>query len=194
MIDTHSPYIDELKSRIAESVMHPLNSIRDFASLSDEIMRRTNETLSEATLKRLWGYVDGYDTIRESSLDILCRALGYADWHTFVADYCGKDSERTSYQVLTETVAADSIATGDRIAIEWSPNRRLVLRHDGKGSFEVVESQNSKVVAGDRFRCGFFTVGQPLYLEDFVHDGMPPVLFVVGKKGGLTKVARMKRG
>lgn len=190
MIDTHSPYIDELKSRIAESVMHSLNSTRDFVYLSDEIRRRTNETLSEATLKRLWGYVEGYDTIRESSLDILCRALGYADWHTFVADYCGKDSERTSYQVLTTTVSADSVATGDRIAIEWSPNRRLVLRHDGEGSFEVVESRNSKVVVGDRFRCGFFTVGQPLYLENFIHANLSPSIFVVGKKGGLTKVER----
>ena len=32
------------------------------------------------TLKRLWGYIDGADETRSSTLDIISRTLGFRDW------------------------------------------------------------------------------------------------------------------
>ena len=55
-----------------------------------------------------------------------------------------------------------------------------------------MESENSKLKPGDTFHCSCFIVGEPLYLDDFVRDGNPPTLFVVGNKGGLTE-ARLVR-
>ena len=42
----------------------------------------------------------------------------------------------------------------------------------------------------NNFAC--FIIGEPLYLDNFVRDNNPPTLFVVGNKGGLTEVRRVR--
>lgn len=76
------------------------------------------------------------------------------------------------------------------VRIAWSPDRRVLLRHLGEGAFQVVESENSKLKPGDSFHCSCFIIGEPLYLDNFVHGNNAPTLFVVGNKGGLTEVRR----
>ena len=172
--------------------MHPLKTTKDFEALHWQMQERVRETLSISTLKRLWGYVDGYSTTREDTLDLLSRFVGYPDWHTFVSDYCNVESEQTSHRIVSSTLSVDELKVSEYVAIEWNPNRRLVLSHKGKGVFEVMYAQNSKITQGDTFHCDRFILNQPLYIDNLVHNGMPPVMFVVGKKGGLTKVERVE--
>lgn len=188
---TESPYIEELKAVISKSVMRSMEGPKDFKYLYDTIRERTNETIGENTLKRLWGYVEGYETIRESTLDALCRFVGYPDWNTFVADYCGEKDFQSSHRVVQATLTVDAMKEGDLLAIEWNPNRRLTLKHVGNGVFDVTDAHNSKIVAGDRFHCERFIIGEPLYIDNLVHNDDEPALFVVGKQGGLTKIERI---
>lgn len=181
-------YIERLKAAIEQSVMRPIRTSKDFEYLYDEIHNRINKTVGVSTLKRLWGYIDGYQSVRESTLDELCRFMGFPDWHTFVADHCNVESEQTSHRVVSATLPVEDIGVSERVLIEWNPDRQLLLNHHGGGDFTVVEAKNSKVVAGDSFRCERFVIGQPLYMGNFVHGNEPPALFVVGKQGGLTKV------
>jgi len=190
-MEIKSPHIEKLKTVISESVMRPMDSPKDFEHLYNTIRERTSETIGLNTLRRLWGYVDGYPTVRESTLDVLSRFVGYPDWHTFVADYCGVEGSESSHRIVTSTLSVEELAADDMVAIEWNPNRRLVLKHAGNGVFEVKEACNSKITAGDRFHCDRFMMGQPLYIDNLVHDGTPPTLFVVGKQGGLTKIERL---
>ncbi len=190
-MDTESPHIEKLKALISESVMRPMESPKDFDCLYNTIRERTNETIGLNTLRRLWGYVEGYPTVRESTLDVLSRFVGYPDWHTFVADYCGVAGTESSCRIVSATLNTEDLAMGDAVAIEWNPNRRLELRHEGMGVFEVTKALNSKIVAGDHFHCERFMIGQPLYIDNLVHDDLPPSLFVVGKQGGLTKIERL---
>ena len=89
-----SPEISELKQQIEESVGRKMKTSNDFIFLSGTIWERTHENLSSSTLKRLWGYVDGPDTTRDSTLDILSRFLGFNDWpdrrctFRYLGDYC----------------------------------------------------------------------------------------------------------
>lgn len=62
-----------LRQKVEESANHRLKTSTDFTFLSGEIQGRLGQTLSVATLKRLWGYVDGYESARETTLDILAR-------------------------------------------------------------------------------------------------------------------------
>lgn len=190
-MEIQSPYIEELKSILSKSVMRQMDGPKDFKYLYNAIKERTNETVGENTLRRLWGYIDGYETIRESTLDVLCRFAGFPDWHTFVADYCGRQDFQTLHSVVTMTLAIDQLAPGDRVAIEWNPNRRLVLKHLGDGVFDVIEAFNSKIMAGDRFHCDRFIIGEPLYIDNLIQSEKEPALFVVGKQGGLTKIERL---
>lgn len=190
-MDIKSPHIVKLKAVIAESVMRSMDSPKDFEYLYNTIRERTNETIGLNTLRRMWGYVEGYPTVRESTLDVLCRFVGYPDWHTFVADYCGVEGSESSYRIVSATLNVEELAEGDVVAIAWNPNRRLVLIHKCNGVFEVTEARNSKIVVGDRFHCDRFMIGQPLYIDNLVHENTPPSLFVVGKQGGLTKIERI---
>lgn len=190
-MDIKSPHIEKLKAVIAESVMRPMDSPKDFEYLYNSIRERTNETIGLNTLRRMWGYVEGYPTVRESTLDVLSRFVGYPDWHTFVADYCGVEGSESSYRIVSATLSVEEIDIGGMVAIEWNPNRRILLKHEGKGVFEVTEVRNSKIKKGDRFHCERFMIGQPLYIDNLVHEDLTPTLFVVGKQGGLTKIERL---
>lgn len=190
-MESRSSYIEQLKTLVAKSAMCDMTKAGDFTSLYYQILHRTDHTVSLSTLKRLYGYIDGYDRVRESTLNVLSRFVGYADWHTFIADYCNVEDNQTSNLVLASSLSVTQLVEGDKVAVEWNPNRRLVLHYLGGDLFEVIEAQNSKIVCGDRFRCGSFIIGHPLYVSDYLHANNPPTPFVAGKKGGLTKIEKL---
>ena len=183
-------YFDSLRDAIEQSAMRKIEHASDFDFLHEEIRRRTGETIGTTTLKRLWGYIDSYRTTREPTLDVLSRFVGYPDWQTFVAECCGEEDRLTSHRVITSTINAADVAKGESVWIEWNPGRRVHLVGEGNGWFTVAEAENSKVKAGDRFHCDRFTIGQPLYVDSLCHEGQLVGLFVMGKRGGLTRAAR----
>lgn len=177
-----------LRTMVEDSVSRKMKSPADFQFLTGVIQERCRETLGVTTLKRIWGYVDGYDTTRYSTLSILSRCVGFRDWDDFLANH-NRNGE-SSKPVLGFSLHPSDIFEGEVVHIAWSPDRRVNLRHLGNGHFEVLQSENSKLKPGDTFRCTCFVIGEPLYLDDFVRAGSAPTLFVVGNKGGLTEVRR----
>ena len=163
---------------------------KDFDFLSERIFEEVHEKVSSTTLKRIWGYVEGYDTTRYSTLSILSRCVGFRDWDDFLANH--SRSGESSNLVLGRALFPGDIPADGFVRIAWSPDRRVLLRHLGTGAFEVLQSENSKLKPGDSFHCSCFIIGEPLYLDNFVHDHNAPTLFVVGNKGGLTE-ARVVR-
>ena len=183
-------HITLLRQLVGESADHRIETSNDFIFLSGEIRGRLNENLSVSTLKRLWGYVEGYTSVRTSTLNILARFVGFPDWETFVSDYCEVEGAQSSHRVLGETIWSKDLSISDLVEVRWNPNRRCVFCHLGDNRFEVVESENSKLKPGDTFRCDRFTFLEPLYLYNVVHSGVEQELFVAGNKGGLTKICR----
>lgn len=182
-----SPEISELKQQIEESVGRKMKTSNDFVFLSGAIWERIHENLSTSTLKRLWGYVDGPDNARDSTLDILSRFLGFKDWDGF-AEHIGQNSG--SDQVQSEHIKTDDLSVGDVVFVSWKPNRRCAFRYLGDYRFIVEQAENSKLKVGDTFRCGLFILGEPLYLSDLVQGDNPPVAFVVGNKDGLCELRK----
>ena len=177
-----------LRQMIEQSVARKMKTPADFQFLTGVIQERCKETLGVTTLKRLWGYVDGYDTTRYSTLSILARCVGFRDWD----DFCeNRDrSGESSNMIVGHAVNPADLAVGDCLAISWSPDRRVRIEHLGNGNFEVLRSENSKLKPGDTFHCYSLIIGEPLYLDNFVRGNNPPTLFVVGNKGGLTEVRK----
>ena len=178
----------QLREMVEESVSRKMKTPADFQFLTGVIQERCKETLGVTTLKRIWGYVEGYDTTRYSTLSVLARCVGYRDWDDFLSNH--DRAGESSNPVLGRVLHPDEIPQEGFVRIAWSPDRRVLLRHLGEGSFMVVESENSKLKPGDSFSCSCFILGEPLYLDNFVHGNNPPTLFVVGNKGGLTEVRR----
>lgn len=183
-------HITLLRQRVEELADHPIATSNDFIFLSGEIQGRLKETLSVSTLKRLWGYVDGYTTVRTSTLEILARFVGFPDWETFVSDYCEVESVQSSHRVVNKSLYANELAVNNQVEIRWNPNRRCLLTYQGNNKFLVSESENSKMKTGETFLCDRFTQNEPLYVQCICPDGTTE-LFVMGNKGGLTKVHKL---
>ena len=183
-----NPEIAELKQQIEESVGRKMKTSNDFTFFSGAIWERTHENLSASTLKRLWGYVDGPDKTRNSTLEILSKFLGFKDWDAFL-EHISKDNG--SDQVTNQHLKTEDLSVGDLISISWKPNRHCTFRYLGDYHFIVEQAENSKLKVGNTFRCGLFILGEPLYLNDLVQGDNQPVAFVVGNKDGLCELKKL---
>ena len=183
------PEIYELRLRIEASIKRKIETPADFDFLRGIIWERTHEQISTSTLKRLWGYVDGVDNARNSTLNVLSKALGYENWDAFILKLKLENMDNSDL-VMSESVSSGDLKIGDMLMIAWQPNRVCRLKYLGDNQFEVMESQNSKLKVGDTFRCGLFILGEPVYINDLRQNNGTgePKLFVIGNKSGLTKL------
>ena len=182
-----SPEIQELLKRIEERTGIKPKSPADFDRLSDIIWKQAHETISSSTLKRLWGYFKGVGAIRNSTLVILSKFLGFKGWDDFLAHL---NQDNGSDPVLSPLVKAEELNEGDRITVSWKPNRRCTFRYLGNQKFIVEAAENSKLKAGNNFSCSVFILGAPLYLTDLVQNDNASTTFVAGKKDGLCEIIR----
>ena len=183
-----SPEIAELKHRIETNLKRKMKTPTDFIFLSGAVFERTRETMSPTTLKRLWGYLEGADQTRNSTLEILSQFLGFSGWDQFVEEI---DKDNGSDKVLSPHIDAKELNTGDRVKVSWRPDRRCIFRYLGDQQFEVEAAENSKLKVGNTFYCSLFILGEPLYISRLVQGKNPPTDFVVGNKDGLCELDRI---
>ena len=112
-----------LKTLVEEILDKKLNSSHDFVYLSDEIENRLNERLSVSTLKRIFGYIDGYSSVRERTLNVLSRFIGYPDFKTFEIEYCSSEEAISSQRLFTQTLTSEDLQLDSIVEIQWNPNR-----------------------------------------------------------------------
>ena len=184
-----SPEIIKLKQMVEDTIPRKIKTPADFTYLSGVIFERCGETISETTLKRIWGYIEGYDTTRFHTLSILARFVGYNDWDDFVKENVIDPNEQ-SEEIMQKCIYTKNLKVGDKIYYAWNPDRECLVEYLGNNVFKVLESKNSKVQKNDTFVTSFFVENQPLYLDDLTRDGETYALFVVGKKGGLQVVEK----
>ncbi len=184
-----SPEIIKLKQMVEDSIPRKIKTPADFVYLSGVIFERCGETISETTLKRIWGYIEGYDTTRFHTLSILARFVGYNDWDDFVRENVIDPNEQ-SEEIMQKCIYTKNLKAGDKIYYTWNPDRECLVEYLGDNVFKVLESKNSKVQKNDTFVTAFFIEGQPLYLDDLTRDGETYAMFVVGKNGGLKIVEK----
>lgn len=184
------PEILQLRRDIEESVSRHINTPTDFEFLVGVIWERTKTPISPTTLKRLWGYIDGADNTRQCTLDLLSKALGFADWEDYTANLEAKSPIQSDFLCAPHICSSD-LKAGDIIEITWMPNRVCEIKYSGDNKFVIIRSENSKLCVGDTFSCSFFITGQPLYLEELHHKQGPAMAYVIGKKDGLISVKKL---
>ena len=159
----------------------------DFESLIAQIWLCLHENLALSTLERLWGYVEGANNTRLSTLNILSRYVGSRDWNDYT-NHLKEGELGSSNPFIAEGIHTKDLQPGQSIEVTWLPNRRCVFRYLGDMRFEVVESVNSKLSVGDTFISTFFLKGQPLFMDQLLQSAQPPVSYVAGNNGGLQSV------
>ena len=159
---------------------------RDFDYLSARIFDKTKTYLSPITLKRFWGYLGEEQRKKpyRNTLNTLAIYAGYTSIESFTG--CIDNNGCPSSEILhSPNLQTASLNKGAVIELKWSPGRCVRIRYEGHDMFRVIESQNSKLAAGDTFLCYQFIQQQPLYLRCLVHNNSAPTGYICGKDGGI---------
>ena len=141
--------------------------------------------ISSTTLKRIWGYLKERTDTRVAILDALSRFVGYRDWDNFCQDFTEIEDSDQELVIVKDTLYSKSLQDGQMLDIHWYPNRTCRLQYIGKELFKVIDSTTGRLSKGDTFQCSLFIEGEPLYLSRFLHEENPPVVFVLGRRGGI---------
>lgn len=157
---------------------------RDFELLSESICNLTGILLSPTTLKRIWGYLDEAVTPRRSTLDTLARYCGWRDYEHFLSSISPDiESGNVGSKVIR---AGEGISRGERVKLFWNPSRVCIIEYIKGLEWKVVDSEGTRLKAGDTFRCPVIISGEPLYLDNLIHDGVHGGVYVCGSKSGIT--------
>lgn len=175
----------DLKKEVERILGHKVKEAHDFEQLSHLLLSHTRERLSPTTLKRFWGYLKNEEVqTRPHTLDVLARFVGYKDYEGFCSHADSLDEVQSGIKT-EERITSEGLRRGQRLIITWRPDRRIVVKHLGNSQFEIVEAENTKLSVGDTFRCHLMIQHEPLYLDEVMHQGMPPMAYVAGQKDGV---------
>lgn len=176
-----------LRMAVEHGVDFKVATPRGFERLSCIIQNRTRENLSVSTLKRLWEYVRGYESIRPSTLDVLSRFLGYEDYEHFRQRIQSEEDIKASNFFLGECICTDDVHVGDILRLTWSPGRRCDIRYEGDKRFTVIDSVVTRLVPGTTFCCYLIEKGQPLYINKVIFPSSPDeeYNYCAGRNGGV---------
>lgn len=179
------PELAYLLDEVEQKYGRRIATTTDFESLSVVIEHQIGEMLSSSTLKRLWGYVSLNPTPRIATLDILSRYIGHKNFKAFCESL--KESKAfvstfftSKYQTVSE------LTPGVIVTIGWAPNRVVTLNYLGEFQFEVLSSENSQLLPGDRFELSEIIVGYPLYISRILRDGEYTPSYVAGRQRGIS--------
>lgn len=179
------PELAYLLDEVEQKYGRRIATTTDFESLSVVIEHQIGEMLSSSTLKRLWGYVSLNPTPRIATLDILSRYIGHKNFKAFCESL--KESKAfvstfftSKYQTVSE------LTPGVRVTIGWAPNRVVNLNYLGEFQFEVLSSENSQLLPGDRFELSEIIVGYPLYISRILRNGEYTPSYVAGRQRGIS--------
>ena len=185
------PEILQLRRDIEMSVQRNINTPSDFEFLSGVIWERTKTAISTSTLKRLWGYIDGADSTRQCTLELLSKTLGYKNWKAYTEHLENSGPDQSDFLANAKHISSDNLTIGDTIELKWMPNRKCVIRYLGNYKFTIDKAENTKLNEGDTFCCRFFIAGQPLYIDNLIHNNEMPTAYVIGKRDGLISVEKI---
>ena len=144
--------------------------------------------ISETTVKRMFGLV-GADskernrTPHNSTMDILAKWLGYESHEALLNDV-GEGSYTSEFTSL-ESIKVAELAEGTQIRLSYHPSRVIVMTYLSNFEFQVDESTNSKLIAGDRLKITHLILNQELIAGDVVRDGNSLGAYRGAKDGGL---------
>ncbi|MBQ0046981.1 MAG: hypothetical protein KBT33_05640 [Prevotellaceae bacterium] len=173
----------ELRYAVELTLGRQMKTFGDFSLLEKAIMERQHEHISSTTLRRFWGYQsDQTSEMREASLSVLARFVGYVNWQAFVLSE-GGNAESVRFD--SRRLSVSELNRGDEIRLLWKPDREVVVRFEGLDLFTVVSSVNSKLQAGNTFHCNLFLEDMPLMLTCLLQGDMPPTNYICGRQNGV---------
>lgn len=152
---------------VAQTVGYTPRTPTDFVNLASAIATKTGRTIGLSTLKRLWGYVKDQSGTTFATLSLLSRYVGYNDWDSFCTFASVLNDYSDSGFNADDIVESRLLEPGTKVALSLGSNKRcLIVKTEHPDKFEVVSSENIKLMAGDSVRIACMALGRPFYATD----------------------------
>ena len=175
-------YIEELRRRVERAWGREVTTPSSINDLLRDIKAKTGNSLSQSTIKRVWGLVTWRPQSSGTTLEILATYAGYAGWKAF----CEAMDGRNSSDFIGKALHSSEIAPGTMVCLSWQPDRTCRLRYDGEQMFTVMEHTNSKLQVGARLRMTTIADGCPLIVDELWLPGEDtPQAYIAGKTNGV---------
>lgn len=170
--------LEQLKRKSGLSLTTP----NDIEALALDIQTVTGERLGINTLKRLTGFIGDEREPRLTTLQIIAQYLGYATWEQAMdMDGC----ENSDFDTTPEELRSCDLTTGTMVEVRYLPDRRVLFQYQGDNWFVVLESENSKLHAGDKAAITILIQDYPLVATDVIREGNNLGSFTAGKSQGI---------
>lgn len=178
--------INFLKSKIEERFGESLLYSQQCEALSQAIFDFTGETVSETTLKRIFGFSKRKVEPRKSTLDSIAHYLGYRDWDSFMDDYNGSPAISDFMEI--EEIKSELLKKGTKISLTYLPDRKLILEFLEGNKFKVISVLNSKLLPGDLLTISQIYKDFELIVNNVEREGKDLGGYVAAKETGITSL------
>ena len=154
--------------------------------LRNDIESATGELIALNTLKRICGILDYGGSHRKETMDIIARYLGYSSWDV------AKDvieNRISGFNDNGKMLNMEDLPAMQLVELQWEPDRRIVLRHKKGKLYTVMESENSKLKAGDELTLSLVAAGYPFYVGEVVRNGKSLGSYTAASVAGVKRIS-----
>lgn len=180
----------ELRKRIEEAYGQEVKYSQDCEALAMAIEERTGQRLGVSTLKRMFGFVGEQVTPRGSTMDVIAQFLGYEDMKD-MSRQLGNAADISMFTPVNECVSAD-LEIGTQVQFTYDPKRLIVMTYLGDNQYVINESQNSKLLKGDKVRITHLADGFELLVSEVIRNNENLGSYHAAKDGGLTSLEKIE--
>ena len=160
----------------------------DCELLSLDIESKTGVHIGATTLKRLLGFAQDERMPHASTLDVVARYLGYANWNELAAV---EDKGNSDFDANDDELRSSDLAVGAEVEFAYLPDRLVRLQYLGDCRYQVLESQNSKLQVADMVEILNFVLHHPLLVLNVWREGKQLGQFTAGRVSGLSSVRKL---
>lgn len=176
----------EIKEKLEAKLGKRIRLSGDCSILALDIEQVTHEHIGINTLKRLLGFIPDEREPRATTLNIIANYMGYESWDALIKTESPSNSD---FKEATEGIDVSQLALGEKVQIEYFPNRRVVMEYQGNFLFRVIHSENSKLHVNDILEVHHIISSYPLIVSEVIRAGKSLGLFTAGQTSGLSSVS-----
>lgn len=174
---------------IEEKAGFEIKTPADFSRLAEMIIGQTGSYISVSTLKRLFGYIEGWQNPRPGVWNILSRFVGFANEEAF-RKASGLKQEAISGEVMNDVVRAVDLNPGAEIELRWYPDHCMLVRHTEDGNFLILKVVGTHLKPGGTFHADSLVAQDSLLLNPYyppaeIDGSRKSVLYEIGRTGGI---------
>ena len=174
---------EKIHQRFGNEIRYP----KDCDALAEHIYQTCKTRISGSTLLRLFGFVKGNRVPRMYTLDIIAEYLGHKSWDQLLSSF-DKGDEKP--EKILERLTPQQIKAGQTIQLTYEPRKVIEIRKIGT-AFQVVSSNEKRLLANDDVKFKIFELHYPLTLTHVIRQGSSIGRIQLATVSGITSIRRV---